>query len=217
MLSNIDRLLSKVSELSVTNESIEKYNKINIDALSIRKTLQTEYKEKKVSSEYTHEFKLKDLTKEILAKIIVTELPKLEIGESEYYITLLIEDKKPIVLTKVVGYSVEIMTKDFDLDGIVELRLTYPTGGHSMGMLIYKIQTSSKPKFVEGSDIGSDYPLIETKDIDNDGEIEIVRRQRDWENVPVRDYYEYVHKIRNSKLIEVSKKHYVFEDDSDMI
>lgn len=212
LLQKVDSILSKTSELTTNKTISEKYNNLNIDTIKIRKEIQ-EIGNKRILEDRAFEFNLNDHKSEHPAKVVISELPKSDLQESEFYVTIFIPDQEPYVLEKISGIEVECYALDLDNDGITELIITHHCGAHSMGIYIYKIAYGGVPKLITPENLGSDYPSIEWEDYDNDGQYEIKILQRDWENVPVRDHIEFLYKFSDGELKLVKEERFIFDDE----
>jgi hypothetical protein len=101
-------------------------------------------------------------------------------GEGQHYLYVYIPDKPPVCFLQFEGICAEITVVDIDNDGYPELIVGYKCGAHSEGIRIYKFDRELNYYFVEGSDIGSDFPLI-TWGRDPSGRFFINAYSRNWE------------------------------------
>ena len=67
-------------------------------------------------------------------------------------------------------------------------------GAHSMALSLYSLDGN---ELKEEISILSDAPLIEIKDIDNDGSNEIIAKMRDYNKDPIADSYIRIYKYKN--------------------
>ena len=81
------------------------------------------------------------------------------------------------------GRPISLTVRDFDGDGRPEIAVIYLCGAHSRGLGLFRITEEGRVERVPGTDlIGSDASSIEFGDFDHDGMIEVVTRNRHWEN-----------------------------------
>lgn len=101
-------------------------------------------------------------------------------GDGQHYLYVYIPDKPPVCFHQFEGICAEITVVDIDDDGYPELIVGYKCGAHSEGIKVYKFDRELNYYFVEGSDIGSDFPLI-TWGRNPDGTFFINAYSRNWE------------------------------------
>ncbi|HIF9416477.1 hypothetical protein WAX88_15350 [Photobacterium damselae subsp. damselae] len=81
-------------------------------------------------------------------------------GEPQHFLYAYIPDKPPVCFYQIDAITAELSIEDIDSDGIPELLLGYKCGAHSEGIKLFKLDRNLNFHMIEGSDIGSDFPLI---------------------------------------------------------
>ncbi|MBP7663231.1 MAG: hypothetical protein KA770_05200 [Shewanella sp.] len=121
-------------------------------------------------------------------------------GEGLHYLYVYIPDKAPVCFYQFEGHSAEMTVVDIDNDGFPELIVGYKCGAHSEGIRVYKFDRELNFYFIEGSDIGSDFPLI-TWGIMQDETFFINSYSRNWETD--REKYDSIYEkyvVKNSQF-----------------
>lgn len=135
----------------------------------------------------------------IKARVVMSTLHN-TYGEGQHYLYVYIPDKAPVCFYQFEGICAEITVVDIDNDGFPELIVGYKCGAHSEGIRVYKFDSQLNFYFIEGSDIGSDFPLITWGKISN-GSFFINAYSRNWE--ADREKYHSVyekHIVKNSQF-----------------
>jgi TIR domain len=127
-------------------------------------------------------------------------------GLTAYEVFVLLQDCPITPLLHVDGHSIELTVQDFDADGRPEIAVLYHCGGHSRGLVLFRIDPAGNVSRIPGAELGSDWPLIDWHDFNGDGELEIRKRDRNWSKVPVMDYVEEVYGWKGTSLHLLSTK-----------
>jgi hypothetical protein len=159
------------------------------------------------SDDWSFEFLLPEQEAGPPNRVVVSRQPRSRAGV--YHLLLLLRDKNPITLAVLDSHFIEVFAEDFDGDGRPELAVLYHCGAHSRGLKLYRLDSNLDVREVPGSDLGSDWPLIEWADLNCDGKLEIRARNRDWKHVPVMDYIDEIYGWSGEKLILLSTENEV--------
>lgn len=92
-------------------------------------------------------------------RVVMSSLSN-SIGDNQHFLHAYIPDKPPICFYQFDCICAEMAVEDIDNDGFFELIVGYKCGAHSEGIRVFKLDRNLSFYFVEGSDIGSDLPLI---------------------------------------------------------
>lgn len=104
----------------------------------------------------------------------------------EIYLSYYPPGGEPYDFCQFKGNSVKLFAEDFDGDGNQELAVYYACGAHSRGFKLFRIEQDRGPILVPGTELGSDLPSIKWGDFDKDGRFEIIVKNRNWDDDPMR-------------------------------
>lgn len=102
------------------------------------------------------------------------------LGNHLVYLHCYVLDKKPVCFDKIESIAFDIIEEDFDKDGIPEIAIEYSLGAHTRGFKVYKFESDLSLKLIEGSDIGSDTPLVKWGNANKTLPYELHSYNRNW-------------------------------------